>query len=299
MPSAARSSWPPGSIRPRRGRGQQVGDGTPIHLTIPTDDPWVPLRILGLGRPGGERVEADVFLLTDQAPLLLPAPGSGVASGLVPLRSEPASDQLLADLRSDAGMGWVPQAMWLTYLRLGQAQGDLRYDLAVSTDGDQPSVVAAGLSRPAVPAVPANTAVPAQPAVPANTAVPAVPAVPANTAVPAVPANTAVPAAGTTAATTTTTAGVPPATTAAAPATTTMAGVPPTSGAPATAAGATGEAPADGPAGADLVAAPASSAGAEGGGGPWSALVGLGAVVAAAAGAAGALRRRRADEPAV
>ncbi len=261
-----------------RGRGQQVGDGTPIHLTIPTDDPWVPLRILGLGRPGGERVEADVFLLTDQAPLLLPAPGSGVASGLVPLRSEPASDQLLADLRSDAGMGWVPQAMWLTYLRLGQAQGDLRYDLAVSTDGDQPSVVAAGLSRPAVPAVPANTAVPAQPAVPANTAVPA---------------------AGTTAATTTTTAGVPPATTAAAPATTTMAGVPPTSGAPATAAGATGEAPADGPAGADLVAAPASSAGAEGGGGPWSALVGLGAVVAAAAGAAGALRRRRADEPAV
>ena len=29
--------------------GQQSGDGTPIMLTIPTDQPWVPLRILGLG----------------------------------------------------------------------------------------------------------------------------------------------------------------------------------------------------------------------------------------------------------
>ena len=29
-------------------RGQQAGDGTPIHLTIPVDRPWVPLRILAL-----------------------------------------------------------------------------------------------------------------------------------------------------------------------------------------------------------------------------------------------------------
>ena len=27
-------------------RGQAVGDGTPVHITIPTDNPWVPLRIL-------------------------------------------------------------------------------------------------------------------------------------------------------------------------------------------------------------------------------------------------------------
>ncbi len=27
-------------------RGQHVGDGTPVHITIPTDNPWVPLRIL-------------------------------------------------------------------------------------------------------------------------------------------------------------------------------------------------------------------------------------------------------------
>src|SRR4051812_44605493 len=31
-------------------RGQQLGDGTPVHITIPTDDPWVPLRILALGK---------------------------------------------------------------------------------------------------------------------------------------------------------------------------------------------------------------------------------------------------------
>src|SRR5438132_571618 len=31
-------------------RGQRAGDGTPIHLTIPVDRPWVPLRILALGR---------------------------------------------------------------------------------------------------------------------------------------------------------------------------------------------------------------------------------------------------------
>ena len=31
-------------------RRTSIGDGTPIHLTIPTPNPWVPLRILGLGQ---------------------------------------------------------------------------------------------------------------------------------------------------------------------------------------------------------------------------------------------------------
>ena len=55
-------------------RGQNVGDGTPVHITIPTDNPWVPLRILALGKSDAERVQADVYLLTDRAPALLPAP---------------------------------------------------------------------------------------------------------------------------------------------------------------------------------------------------------------------------------
>ena len=45
-------------------RGQNVGDGTPVHITIPTDNPWVPLRILALGKTGerarrGRRVPPD------------------------------------------------------------------------------------------------------------------------------------------------------------------------------------------------------------------------------------------------
>ncbi len=58
--------------------GQRAGDGTPIMLTIPTDEPWVPLRILGLGVGKGEVIEADVFLLTDDKPKML-AGGPGLA----------------------------------------------------------------------------------------------------------------------------------------------------------------------------------------------------------------------------
>ncbi|HKC90327.1 MAG TPA: DUF2330 domain-containing protein, partial [Candidatus Limnocylindria bacterium] len=57
-----------------KARGQQVGDGTPVHVTIPTANPWVPLRILGLGKSADDRIDADVYLLTDQRPSLLPYP---------------------------------------------------------------------------------------------------------------------------------------------------------------------------------------------------------------------------------
>ena len=49
-------------------RGQRLGDGTPIHLTIPTGNPWVPLRILGLGHRPGDPVRAEVYLLTGRRP---------------------------------------------------------------------------------------------------------------------------------------------------------------------------------------------------------------------------------------
>jgi hypothetical protein len=120
---------------------QQRGDGTPIMLTIPTDEPWVPLRILGLGLDSSQTVEADVFLLTPERPQLL----SG-GSGLSLERSEPASASLLADLRSDKGMGWVPRDLWLSYLTLDTLAGDLDYDLAISThEGSEPSAIAAGI----------------------------------------------------------------------------------------------------------------------------------------------------------
>lgn len=124
-------------------RGQAIGEGTPIHLSIPTDNPWVPLRILGLGKQEIERVEADVFLLTEKEPeLIIPS------DGLILDRSEQGSDSLIADLRSDKGMEWIPEdGMWLSYLRVDSAAGDLTYDLAVDVQGQAPSTVDAGLAR--------------------------------------------------------------------------------------------------------------------------------------------------------
>ena len=93
--------------------GQRQGDGTPIMLTIPTDEAWVPLRILTLGIGKTEVVNADVFLLTDEQPLL-----HGTGDGVRIARSEPASRELFRDLRTDTGMHWVPDAMWFTYLQI-------------------------------------------------------------------------------------------------------------------------------------------------------------------------------------
>jgi hypothetical protein len=128
--------------------GQGAGDSTPIMATIPTDDPWVPVRILGLGLEDDRRVTADVFLLTEGEPDLL-AGGTGLTID----RSERASGLLLADLRSDVGMEWVPDEMWLSYLRLDAPVAELDYDLAVSTrPGVPPSLADAGVPEPeAVP----------------------------------------------------------------------------------------------------------------------------------------------------
>jgi hypothetical protein len=142
--------------------GLQTGDGTPVHVVIPTENPWVPLRILGLGAGEIAPVEADVYLLTDIAPALLPeplAPGdarflsdAGVHPGLILERSEPASTSLLADLRSDDGMRWLPaEGMWLSYLRVDAEAGRLDFDLAVDASGaGEPSPVDAGFTSGAV-----------------------------------------------------------------------------------------------------------------------------------------------------
>jgi hypothetical protein len=142
-----------------RDRGQAQGDGTPIHLSIPVSNPWVPLRILGLGNHGDGQIDADVYLLTDQRPALLPNPGSVLGAGLVPVRNEQASSQLLADLRSDKGMEWIPDAMWFTAFHVDERTDRLRYDLAIDASGrGRPTMLAAGLRRPARPAPPTTVA---------------------------------------------------------------------------------------------------------------------------------------------
>jgi len=121
---------------------QNRGDGTPIMVTIPTQAPWVPLRILSLGLNSSKVVAADVFLLTDNRPKLL-AGGRGLSLD----RNEEASESLLTDLRSDKGMGWIPAHMWFTYLKLDVKAGALDYDLAVATKPDAvPSLTAAGVT---------------------------------------------------------------------------------------------------------------------------------------------------------
>jgi hypothetical protein len=127
-------------------REQQVGDGTPIHLTIPTPNPWVPLRILGLGLGDKARIEADVFLMTEGVPEMLPEPVSA-GQGVVLERSERASDLLLSDLRSGKGMDWLPaDDMWFSYLKIDTTAGSLKHDLAIDATGiGTPSPVAAGL----------------------------------------------------------------------------------------------------------------------------------------------------------
>lgn len=115
-----------------REQGQGIGDGTPIHLTIPTDRPWVPIKILALGRESEEPVEADVYLLTDERPTLL------AGAGLFTERSEEASPSLMGDLRSDKGMEWMPEDMWLTYVRVDGPARDLDHDLAIHPTGGIP-----------------------------------------------------------------------------------------------------------------------------------------------------------------
>ena len=138
-------------------RGQAIGDGTPIHVSIPTTNPWVPLRILGLGKGAAERVEADVYLLTDRAPAMLPNP---IGQGLFLDHSAAATDLLLDDLRADKGMEWIPESGWLTKVRIDADAASLRYDLAVDASGQgTPSRRAAGLES--------STAAPSDPTLPA------------------------------------------------------------------------------------------------------------------------------------
>jgi len=137
-------------------RGQQQGDGTPVHLTIPTDDPWVPLRILGLGKTSGETVNADVYLMTDAKPRLLPTPVG--TNGLRLAHSAPATTQLLDDLRSDKDMGWVPAAAWLTKVEIDGPANLISHDLAISPDGvTAPSPVDAGYDQ--TPPTPADAGI--------------------------------------------------------------------------------------------------------------------------------------------
>ena len=116
--------------------------------------PWVPLRILALGKGAAERVEADVYLLTDRTPALLPAPTG--ANGLELGHSAPASESLLDDLRSDRGHGAGSRSSgWLTKVRIDAAAPQLAFDLAIDASGARAAVAGDGRPGPAGCVVPA------------------------------------------------------------------------------------------------------------------------------------------------
>lgn len=115
-------------------RGLIEGEGQTIHFTIPLKAPWIPLQILALGKGAPEVVEADLFVLTDHAPSLSPQIWDMPGMSLRAYRQ--ADPLLLQDLRSDEGMGWLPEkGMWLTALSLSTPAGALAYDLSIDGGG--------------------------------------------------------------------------------------------------------------------------------------------------------------------
>ena len=108
---------------PRARLGQNAGDGTPIMVTMKTDAPWVPLRILSLGLGRSKVVQADVFLLTDDSPKLL-AGGRGLSLD----RNEPANASLLSRpaLRQGDGVDPARDVVHVPEARCAGADARLR-----------------------------------------------------------------------------------------------------------------------------------------------------------------------------
>ena len=115
-------------------RGLAEGQGTVIHFTIPTKAPWIPLQILALGKNRAELVDADLFILTDDAPSL--SLGNGQLPGLTVKAYGKAGSSLLQDLRSDRGMTWLPRrGMWFTALSIHTVAGNIGSDLSIDGGG--------------------------------------------------------------------------------------------------------------------------------------------------------------------
>jgi len=125
-----------------RARGQLVGDGAPILITMKTPHLWVPLEILALD---GQQVNADLYLLTDmpvntsdlnvkigQSSVGSQVPG---ATGMQVAFQEKMTPLLYHDLSTDRNMSWVRSDSWLTYVSLDAPGTAVTYDLGISSTG--------------------------------------------------------------------------------------------------------------------------------------------------------------------
>jgi len=125
-----------------RARGQIQGDGAPILITMKTPHPWIPFEILA---NDGQRVQADVYLLTDMpvntsdlnVKIGRSAVGSEVpgAPGMQVAFQEKMTPLLYHDLSSDRNMSWVRPDSWLTYLSLDAPDSAVTYDMGISSTG--------------------------------------------------------------------------------------------------------------------------------------------------------------------
>ena len=122
-------------------QGFKGGDGIPVDLTIPTRDPWVPLRILATAKAGSESVSADVFLLTDQQPALLH--GDGLHGRAFRARVGLVARTISAATRTRRG---CRSSAWFTYGRVDTAAKNLTYDLAIDARGGKPRIADTGVS---------------------------------------------------------------------------------------------------------------------------------------------------------
>ena len=115
-------------------RGLVEGQGQVIQFTIPLKAPWIPLRILALGKAGVEYVDAELFVLTDHRPTFYPTIGS--IAGMSVKANEKAPPAMLRDLAGDEGMSWMPKTgMWFTALKLRTTASTVTYDLSIDGGG--------------------------------------------------------------------------------------------------------------------------------------------------------------------
>ena len=113
-----------------------------MHITIPTDNPWVPLRILGLGKQANDFILADVFLLTDSGPEFLPGGRKRPLPRLLRAGDGPSPGRPAVRCRHglDPGVRLADEAQVLS------SAADLRYDLAVDASGEgMPSLMRTGV----------------------------------------------------------------------------------------------------------------------------------------------------------
>jgi hypothetical protein len=125
-----------------KAKKQIKGNGVPLLLTMKTPHPWVPLEILAVGT---ERVEADLYFLTDQ-PINISDVNAKIGQSAVDKEVPDAkgfkvayqakmNEALYKDLSTDRNMSWVPRDSWLTYMTLDAPSRQVTYDLTINEAG--------------------------------------------------------------------------------------------------------------------------------------------------------------------